>query len=443
MRMVDLIFAKRTGAEHTRPELEFIVNGIKTNAIPEYQISAWLMAVFLRGLSLRETTDLTDLMASSGTILDLSEIGEYVVDKHSTGGLGDKTTLVFVPLLAAAGVPVAMLSGRGLGHTHGTVDKLEAIPGFRTDLTITDFKAQLRKIGMAIGAQTRELAPVDGKLYALRDVTATVESIPLITASILSKKIAAGANVIVIDVKAGSGAFMANDEEAIRLAETLDAVGTKLMRGVCCLVTDMNQPLGLTIGHTLEVIESIETLKGRGPSDLVEVCLSLASLALVKTNRAKNEDEGRRILSKLLNSGAALEKFKELIAAQGGDARVVNDYSLMPNAPIKLPVVTRQDGQHLFVKSIDGRKISRACALMGAGRAAKDDRIDLAVGIELESKIGEEVRHGEPIATIYGKSLEQCTIAAKEIEAAYSFSEEPVATGKLIKRAVVCADRPE
>jgi pyrimidine-nucleoside phosphorylase len=437
MRMVDLIFAKRTGAELSDEELEFIVNGVAADSIPDYQTTAWLMAVCWRGMSFREIAKLTDLMAKSGAILDLSEIGPYVIDKHSTGGVGDKTTLVFVPLVAAAGLPVAMLSGRGLGHTHGTLDKLEAIPGFKTSLSTRQFKDQLKQIGMAIGAQSKEFAPVDGKLYALRDVTGTVESIPLIAASILSKKIAAGANVIVIDVKSGSGAFMRTDAEALELAETLHAVGAKLEKAITCIVTDMNQPLGMAVGHSLEVIETIETLKGRGPSDLIELCLSLAALALTKAKRAEDEVEAKEILSKLLRSGAALAKFKELIQAHGGDARVIDDYSLLPLAPIKHAVIGHRNGGHLWVKSIDGRKISSACELMGAGRIKKGDHINLAVGVELNTKVGDEIVNGQPIATIYGTSAEQCKIAAKELEAAYSFSAEPVVRSKLIKRAMV------
>jgi pyrimidine-nucleoside phosphorylase len=435
MRAVDLIVAKRDGAELSDQELEFIVNGVATDTIPEYQLTAWLMAVCWRGMSFREAAKLTDLMAHSGAILDLSEVGQHVVDKHSTGGIGDKTTLVFVPLVAAAGLPVAMLSGRGLGHTHGTLDKLEAIPGFKTNLATDQFKRQLKEIGMAIGAQTKEFAPVDGKLYALRDVTGTVESIPLIAASVLCKKIAAGANVIVIDVKSGSGAFMRSDKEAIELAETLHKIGAKLNKSISCIVTDMNQPLGIAVGHTLEVIETIETLKGRGPSDLLEVSLSLGSLALIKGGRARHETEAREILSDVLHSGAALTKFKELVQAQGGDARIADDYSLLPNAPVKYPVVSHQH-KNLWVKEIDGRRVSSACNLMGAGRMKQGDNIDLAVGVEIKAKVGDQITNGEAIATIYGKSAEQCKLAAAELEKAYAFSEEPVMGLKLIKKAL-------
>jgi pyrimidine-nucleoside phosphorylase len=435
MRAVDLIVAKRAGAELSDQELEFIVNGVATDAIPEYQLTAWLMAVCWQGMSFREAAKLTDLMAHSGTILDLSEVGPTVVDKHSTGGIGDKTTLVFVPLVAAAGLPVAMLSGRGLGHTHGTLDKLEAIPGFKTNLSTDRFKRQLKEIGMAIGAQTKEFALVDGKLYALRDVTGTVESIPLIAASVLCKKIAAGANVIVIDVKSGSGAFMRSDKEAIELAEMLHKIGAKLNKSISCIVTDMNQPLGIAVGHTLEVIETIETLKGRGPSDLLEVCLSLGSLALTKAGRARHDTEAREILSDVLHSGAALKKFKELVQAQGGDARITDDYSLLPNAPVKYPVVSHQH-KSLWVKEIDGRRVSSACNLMGAGRMKQGDNIDLAVGVEIKAKVGDQINNGEAIATIYGKSAEQCKLAAGELEKAYAFSEEPVMGLKLIKKAL-------
>jgi len=436
MRMVDLIVAKRNGSEHTESELAFIVNGVGADTIPDYQTAAWLMAVYLCGMTLAESAKLTQLMAASGTILDLTDLGAYVIDKHSTGGLGDKTTLVFVPLLAAAGLPVAMLSGRGLGHTHGTLDKFESIPGFKTDLSVEQFKNQLKTTGMAVGAQTQEFAPVDGKLYALRDVTGSVESIPLITASILSKKIAAGANVIVIDVKSGSGAFMRTDQEAAALAASLQAVGAMLNRAVMCLVTDMNQPLGLAVGHSLEVIETIETLKGKGPPDLVEVCLSLGALALTGAKKSKDEVEAREILCKLLASGAALTKFEELIKAQGGDARIVDDYSLLPQASVKHVFVAPLNRHQAWVKEIDGRKISTACKIMGAGRSQKGDRIDLAVGVKLNTKIGDRVLNGEPIATIYGMSNEQCLAAAKELESAFSYSEDPVVGTTLIKKAL-------
>ena len=435
MRMVDLIVAKRSGREHSREEIEFLIAGVMSESIPDYQLSAWLMAVCWQGLSQKETAWLTDAMCRSGEVLDLSSVGDMVGDKHSTGGVGDKTTLVFVPLLAAAGIPMAKLSGRGLGHTGGTIDKMEAIPGIRTSLSKEEFVSQVQKIGMAVGGQSSELAPADGKIYALRDVTGTVESIPLIAASVVSKKLAAGANLIILDVKAGKGAFMDTVEKARTLAETMVAVGKELGRPITAVVTDMEQPLGMAVGHTVEVIEAIETLKGGGPADLIELCLSLGGLALVKAGKAADEKEGRKILEGHLKDGSALEKLGLLIETQGGDRRVLEDYKLMPHAPETFEVLSEQQGK-VWVERLDGRKIAEACKLMGAGREKKGDPIDLGVGVVLHAKVGSAVESGKPLATVHANSREQFETARTKVLEAFSFSETEVQEPELIKASI-------
>ena len=435
MRMVDLIVEKRCGDEHSDEALEFIVKGVTDGSVPDYQLSAWLMAVCWQGMSTRETAHFTHCLAHSGDTVDLSEVGPIVGDKHSTGGVGDKTSLVFVPLLAAAGIPMAKLSGRGLGHTGGTIDKLEAIPGFRTEFTTTDFVAQVKRIGMAIASQSQDLAPADGRLYALRDVTGTVESIPLIAASVMSKKYAAGSNLIVLDVKSGRGAFMQNEDDATTLAETLHAVGEYLKRPVIAVVTDMDQPLGSAVGHTIEVIEAIETLKGNGPPDLVELCLTLGALALVRADICKTAQEGRQMLAKLITSGAALSKLEELIKAQHGDPRVIEDYLLMPHANLVEDYIGSRSGR-CWVKEIDGRKVAHACKLMGAGRAKKGDTIDLAVGVKINTKVGTELTNGQPLATIYAETQDQYRAVCKVLEEAIVLSEEPVPKAKIVKHAI-------
>ncbi|MBX9693482.1 MAG: thymidine phosphorylase, partial [Cyanobacteria bacterium] len=423
MRMVDLILTKRAGNEHSRSEIDFLIQGIMSESIPDYQLAAWLMAVCWRGLSHEETAWLTDAMCKSGEVLDLSTIGDLVGDKHSTGGVGDKTTLVFVPLLAAAGIPMAKLSGRGLGHTGGTIDKMESIPGMRTSLNIDEFVAQVKEIGMAVAGQTKEMAPADGKIYALRDVTGTVESIPLIAASVMSKKLAAGANLIILDVKCGRGAFMETEEKAKELAETMVGVGKTLGRPVTAVVTDMEQPLGRAVGHTVEVIEAIETLKGRGPDDLKELCLSLGGLALVKAGKASDEIEARGTLERLLTDGTALKYFKRLVHAQGGREEVVDDYGLMPIAREKFDVVV--DGQKRWVKHLDGRKVADACKIMGAGRMKKGDPVNLGVGVVLNAKVGSSI-DGQPLATIYADSKEQFEQARTRLLEAFEFSDSEI-----------------
>ena len=437
IKMIDLILGKRQGKSHNRQEIDFLVGGIMDGSIPDYQLSAWLMAVCWQGMTLEETAFLTDAMCNSGSVLDLSELGTVVGDKHSTGGVGDKTTLVFVPLLAAAGIPMAKLSGRGLGHTGGTIDKLEAIPGFQVDLNTKDFIDQVKKIGMAIGGQTAELAPADGKIYALRDVTGTVESIPLIAASVMSKKLAAGANLIILDVKCGKGAFMETEEKARELAATMASVGRLLKRPVLAVVTDMEQPLGFAVGHTVEVIEAIETLKGNGPEDLNELCLELGALALVEAGKASDKEQAQTILKELISSGKALEAFAGLIQAQGGDSRVLTDYSLMPHAKHQKPfLVPGQAGAPKWLEHIDGRKVAEAAKVMGAGRAKKGDPVDLGVGIILKAKCGDALKAGDPAALIHYDTDSQYEAAAAKLAEAFTFVDKAVAKPKLIKASI-------
>jgi pyrimidine-nucleoside phosphorylase len=432
LRMVDLILAKRCGQEHRRLEIDFVVNGIMDGSIPDYQIAAWLMAVCWRGMSIEETAELTDAICRSGEMLDLSAIGPFVADKHSTGGVGDKTTLVFVPMMAAAGIPMAKLSGRGLGHTGGTLDKLEAIPGFNVNLPVDKFISQVSEIGMAIGGQTQDLAPADGKIYAMRDVTATVESIPLIAASVLSKKIAAGANLIILDVKCGRGAFMDTEEKAKELARVMADVGQRLKRPITCVVTDMEQPLGFAVGHTLEVMEALDTLRGNGPPDLQELCYSLGSLALVKAGKAENETEAKSRLKEIIESGKALDNFRKLVKAQGGNVEAIDHPEIMPTAKHQFPYVPAGDGTR-WVKHLDGRKIAEACKLMGAGRMKKGEQINLAVGVILKAKTGSKLEPGEPACIVYADSREQFDKACTKLNEAFAFSNEPVAVPALIK----------
>lgn len=433
VRMVDLILAKRSNQEHSRAEIDFIIQGIMDGSIPEYQLAAWLMAVCWQGMTIDETAHLTDAMCKSGEVLDLSSIGPLVADKHSTGGVGDKTTIVFVPLMAAAGIPMAKLSGRGLGHTGGTIDKLEAIPGFKCDLSIEQFIRQVKEIRMAIGGQTQDLAPADGKIYALRDVTATVESLPLIVASVLSKKFAAGANLIILDVKCGRGAFMDTDKKATDLAAMMAAVGKKLNRPITAVVTDMEQPLGMAVGHTVEVMEAIETLKGGGPDDLRELCLALGSLALTKAGKAKSEEAARQELDRLMKSGEALESLRVLIKHQGGDAAVIEKPELMPTAKHQFPYLPPDSNGARWIKHIDGRKIAEACKLMGAGRMKKGDPINLAVGVVLKGKVGSKIDSGQPVCIVHADSEEQFNLAKSKLDEAFSYSSEPVSKPAIIK----------
>ncbi|MDD3012199.1 MAG: thymidine phosphorylase [Candidatus Gastranaerophilales bacterium] len=420
MRMIDIIAGKRSGNAHSLDEINYIINGITNGIIPDYQISAWLMAICFNGMNIDESSMLTNAMADSGNILDLSEIGEFVVDKHSTGGVGDKTTLILIPLLAAAGIPVAKLSGRGLGHTGGTIDKLESIPGFKTSLELDEFLAQVKDIGAAIASQTNQLAPADGKLYALRDVTATIESIPLIAASVVSKKIAAGANVIVLDVKCGSGAFMKTLLEAQDLSNTMVEIGKRLNKSISVVITSMEQPLGNAVGNSLEVIESIQTLKNQGPEDLKELCLILGAVTLVKLNKAETINDAKRILNCYLEDGSAYNKFKEIVRTQGGDDNAIDNIENLPASKYVIEIKSENDG---YIKNVDALNIAKACKFLGAGRMKKGDNIDHAVGIVLNKKIGDEVLKEEILAFVHANSQDFVTEAINLVKKAYNFSE--------------------
>ncbi len=412
MRAVDIIQRKRNGEELSAAEIDYLISGYSNGEVPDYQMSAWAMAVFFRGMSSSETAELTMAMARSGDQLDLSAIAGIKVDKHSTGGVGDKTTLIVTPLVASIGVPVAKMSGRGLGHTGGTVDKLESIPGFRTELPIDDFFRQVNEIGIAVVGQSGDMTPADKKLYGLRDVTATVESVPLIASSIMSKKIAAGADAIVLDVKAGGGAFMKTVEDAERLAAAMVAIGTETGRATSAVISDMDQPLGYAIGNALEVTEAITTLQGQGPEDLTELCLTLASHMTVLGGKAATTAEARAMLEHSLNTGAALAKFREFVAAQGGDPAAIDDPSKLPQAPVVIDVKAQAGG---VVARIDAERLGIAAMLLGAGRATKEASIDYAVGIKLAKKIGEPVQAGDVIARLY---------AARESDAEAAVSEQ-------------------
>jgi len=423
MRMVDVIRKKRSGAELSREEIRFVVEGVVSGAIPDYQTSAWLMAVCFAGMSDRETAELTLAMADSGDRVDLSAIRGVKVDKHSTGGVGDKATLILGPMVAACGVPVAKMSGRGLGHTGGTIDKLEAIPGFRTELDRERFFAQVNEIGVSVIGQSGNIAPADKKLYALRDVTGTVESIPLIASSVMSKKIAAGADAILLDVKFGSGAFMKTPEDARALARAMVAIGREVGRRTVAAITDMDQPLGRAVGNALEVREAIGVLRGEGPDDLRELCLELGGHMLVLGGQAEDAAGARRRLEAALASGAALEKFTALVKAQGGDPAVAErPESLLPQAKLRLPVAAAADG---YVHGIDAESVGLAAMRLGAGRAAKDDAIDYAVGVELVRKRGERVRAGDTLAYLHAQE-DGATAgeAARLLAAAYRIGGE-------------------
>lgn len=432
--MLSLIKKKRDGGEHSREELAWLVSNVKE--IPDYQLSAWLMAVVLRGMSIEETTHLTDLMAHSGAVMDLSDVPGPCVDKHSTGGVGDKVTLVLAPLVASAGVTVAKLSGRGLGHTGGTADKVEAIPGFTPEIPIEKFKQQLREIQVALACQTGELAPADGVLYALRDVTATVESIPLIAASVLSKKIASGADVILLDVKTGSGAFMKDDASAKALADTMMEVGRRLGKQVVCVVSEMGQPLGRAVGHSNEVAEAIQTLQGRGPADLTELCVRLGGLLLMGAGAAKSAEEGEAKLREAIATGAAIRKFREFVAAQGGDPAVVDTPELMPQPRLRVPVKAPQAG---YVQQLDALPVGIACKELGGGRLFKGAPLDLAVGVELEKKVGDKVETGETLAYLLVNDETKLNAATEAVLSAYRIGPEPAKAPELI-RAVYAAE---
>lgn len=426
MRAVDVIAKKRDGQVLTRDEINWFIDAYTSGYLPDYQAAAFLMAVFIRGMSREETVNLTLAMAHSGDVLDLSPIIGYAVDKHSSGGVGDKTSLVVLPLVAACGVPVAKMSGRGLGYSGGTLDKLEALAGYNVNLSDAEFQHLARENGIVLAGQSADLAPADGKLYALRDVTGTVPSLPLIASSIMSKKIAAGANGIVLDVKVGRGAFMTNLEDARTLAQIMVDIGVDAGREMIAVISDMNQPLGAAVGNALEVAEAIETLYGEGPEDFREHCLEVAGYMLRLAGRGErwtNEDDVRALLIEYLNNGKALDKFRQLVAGQGGDVAALDDPSRLPKANIVEEFVAPRDG---YISMVAADLIGRAAFELGAGREKKGDPIDLAVGLKLEVKVGDFVEKGVPLLRIYANDESKIPSCRDHLEKAFAYNDAPV-----------------
>ncbi|MGE6549827.1 pyrimidine-nucleoside phosphorylase [Bacillus mycoides] len=413
MRMVDIIAKKRDGKELTTEEINFFINGYTDGSIPDYQASALAMAIFFKDMTDRERADLTMAMVESGETIDLSAIEGIKVDKHSTGGVGDTTTLVLGPLVAALDVPVAKMSGRGLGHTGGTIDKLEAVEGFHVEITKEQFIDIVNRDKVAVIGQTGNLTPADKKIYALRDVTGTVNSIPLIASSIMSKKIAAGADAIVLDVKTGAGAFMKTEEDAKELAHAMVRIGNNVGRQTMAVISDMSQPLGFAIGNALEVKEAIDTLKGEGPEDLTELVLVLGSQMVVLAKKANTLEEAREMLIEVMKNGKATEKFKEFLSNQGGDSSIVDNPEKMPQAKYVIDVPAKTSG---VISNIVADEVGIAAMLLGAGRATKEDEIDLAVGLMLRKKVGDAVKEGEPFVTIYANRENVEDVKAKIYE---------------------------
>lgn len=430
MLMTELIEKKRDGEELSTQEIDFMIQGYTRGEIPDYQMSAMCMAIYLRGMSDRETLDMTMSMMNSGETLDLSSIQGVKADKHSTGGVGDKTSLVLCPMVAACGLKIAKMSGRGLGHTGGTIDKLESFPGFSVDISQEQFFDNVNDIGIAIIGQTADLVPADKKIYALRDVTGTVPSIPLIVSSIMSKKLASGADVIVLDVKCGSGAFMKTQEQATQLARGLSRIGRLAGRKCAAVITDMDQPLGWAVGNALEVKEAIGVLKGEMQGDLLELCLSLGSLMLAEAGLVDTVEAGRKKLLCAIADGSALDKLAQMVKAQGGDERAVYDVSLLPKAAFELPVLTEETG---YVSRIQAEKVGLVSMHLGGGRATKDSEIDLSVGVVLEKKLGDRVCPGESLGTVHASSLDKARQAAELLKACYEISPEPVDRPPFIK----------
>jgi pyrimidine-nucleoside phosphorylase len=429
MMITEIIRKKRDGRRLSSDEIFEFIQRYTRGQIPDYQCSALLMAIYFCGLSPEETAELTEAMVGSGRVLDLSEFPQPKIDKHSTGGVGDKTSLIVAPVAAAGGLLVPMISGRGLGHTGGTLDKLESIPGFNARLSLVEFRRVLKTCGMGMIGQTEEIAPADRKLYALRDVTGTVESMPLISASIMSKKLAEGIDGLVLDVKAGSGAFMKKFEDARALATRMVEIGKACGKRVQALITDMSQPLGQAVGNALEVIESIETLKGRGPNDLVEACRDLTAHMFLLGDMVTSLEAGRAKFDSLLASGAALQKFAHVISEQGGEARVVDNYCLLPAAKYEDSIVAWEDG---IVQRLEAEALGRASMVLGAGRESLDSVVDPAVGLVFEKKVGDRVSAGERICTIHSNDGARQARAREMIRAAIALSPEPVAARPLI-----------
>lgn len=434
MRMYDLIMKKRNGGALSGEEIRFMVQGYTKGEIPDYQMSAMMMAIYFRGMDADETLALTMEMAHSGDMLDLSDIHGVKVDKHSTGGVGDKTSLALTPMVAAAGVTVAKMSGRGLGHTGGTIDKLESFSGFSTAITEQQFKENVNRIGIAIMGQTADLAPADKKLYALRDVTATVDNMSLIASSIMSKKLAAGADAIVLDVKTGSGAFMKTQEDSFALAREMVRIGNGAGRKTIAVVSDMDQPLGCAVGNALEVREAVDTLRGCGPKDFVELCLTLGSYMLVAGGKAATEEEAEQILRAVIEDGSALDKLAEFIAAQGGDRELVYHPEKLPQASITQEIESPADG---YIQRIVCDEIGICSLILGGGRETKESAIDLSVGLVLHKKVGDAVKKGESLAVIHANDQAKLDMAKERFLQAYTIASDPVEKKPLIKGIVI------
>ncbi len=433
MRMYDLIMKKRNGGTLTEEEISYMIAAYTADRIPDYQMSAMMMAIYFKGMTQKETVALTMAMAQSGDMMDLDGIEGVKVDKHSTGGVGDKTSIALTPMVAACGVNIAKMSGRGLGHTGGTIDKLESFEGFSTGITAEQFKRQVNEIGIAIMGQTLDIAPADKKLYALRDVTATVDNMSLIASSIMSKKLASGADAIVLDVKTGSGAFMQEEEDAFALAREMVTIGNRAGRKTIAVVSDMDQPLGCAVGNALEVQEAIATLKGEGPEDFTELCMTLGSYMLIAGGQAEDEKEARKMLAAVIADGSALKKLEMFVQAQGGNPAAVLNPDLLPKASIVEEIPAPKDG---FIGKIDCQEIGICSLILGGGRETKDSAIDLSVGLVLHRKTGDAVAFGESLATIYANDRKKLHMARERFLNAYHITEEKVQKNALIKGIV-------
>lgn len=430
---MDIITKKRDGEELTEAEIRHMVMGYTSGEIPDYQMSAFLMAVYFNGMNRRETIMMTRIMKESGDVVDLSGIDGIKVDKHSTGGVGDKTTLIVGPIAAACGVPIAKMSGRGLGFTGGTVDKMESIPGFRVVMEKEEFIEQVNDVGIAVIGQTGHIAPADKKIYALRDVTGTVENLSLITSSIMSKKLASGSDAILLDVKCGSGAFMKNEEDAVKLAELMVEIGKADGKKTMAVITDMDQPLGCAVGNSLEVREAIQVLKGQGPEDITELCVQLAGMMVYLGEKAFSVDEGIRMAERALEDGSALMKFREFTACQSGDPDITQDDGLLPESMYQTELSAWQDG---YISVMDAMKIGLASQHTGAGRQRKEDEIDPSAGLYLHKKVGDRVTCGETICTIYGNNVKKIEKSLEEVKNAVKISLDRPEAQKLIKQII-------
>lgn len=433
MNTVELITKKRNGQPLTEAEIEYLVKGYTAGEIPDYQMSAFLMAVYFNGMDKAETVALTQIMRDSGDVVDLSAIEGIKVDKHSTGGVGDKTTLIVVPIAAACGVPIAKMSGRGLGFTGGTIDKLEAIPGYKTAITEQEFMDQVNSRGISVIGQTGHIAPADKKIYALRDVTGTVENLSLITSSIMSKKLAAGSDAILLDVKCGSGAFMKTQEDAEKLASLMVEIGNADGKKTMAMITDMEQPLGNAIGNTLEVAEAIDVLKNRGPEDITELCIALGGMMIYLGEKASTPEEGMQKARKALEDGSALAKFRDLVEGQGGDPAIIDDYTLMPQAEFCIEMKAWEEG---YIESLDAMGFGLASQHTGAGRERKDDVIDMSAGIVLSKKTGDYVTSGEMLCKIYGNDIKKVEKALEEVINSVKIGRKKPQKAPLIKKII-------